>query len=207
MLDRETIRQTLIELIEADTGEKFPDLDDGKNLRDELGLDSVDVVSIVSQIERRFRIRLTHQELETLVTVGDVLNLLETKLAAPAVEACTGLRCLRGLRRTTKDAKSTKEQAGEERSFRVALFVLFACRPRSPGGVGWRPVRGMPLRLVPGRLPTYAACLSLSSGPGMGMTSFSSAIASSRPSIDSRQVVGVHLDAQHAGVVRHRREA
>ena len=83
MPDRETIRQTLIELLEADTGEKYANLDDGKNLRDELGLDSVDVVSIVSQIERRFRIRLTHQELEKLVTVGDVLNLLETKLTNP----------------------------------------------------------------------------------------------------------------------------
>ncbi|HYT88349.1 MAG TPA: acyl carrier protein [Gemmataceae bacterium] len=83
MPDRETIRQTLIELLEADTGEKYANLDDGKNLRDELGLDSVDVVSIVSQIERRFRIRLTHQELEKLATIGDVLNLLQTKLANP----------------------------------------------------------------------------------------------------------------------------
>jgi len=82
MPDRETIRQTLIELLEADTGEKYSDLDDTKNLREELGLDSVDVVSIVSQIERRFRIRLTHQELETLMTVGDVLNLLQAKLSA-----------------------------------------------------------------------------------------------------------------------------
>ncbi len=83
MPDRQTIRQTLIELIEADTGEKYSDLEDGKNLREELGLDSVDVVSIVSQIERRFRIRLSQQELMTLVTVGDVLNLLEAKLSAP----------------------------------------------------------------------------------------------------------------------------
>ncbi len=80
MPDRETIRKTLIDLLEADTGEKYPDLADGKKLRDELGLDSVDVVSIVSQIEREYRIRLSHQELETLVTVNDVLNLLETKL-------------------------------------------------------------------------------------------------------------------------------
>src|SRR5216683_2622671 len=83
---REMIRETLIELLEADTGEKYPDLDEKTPLREGLGLDSVDVVSIVSQIERRFRIRLTHQELETLVTVGDVLTLLEIKLAAPAVE-------------------------------------------------------------------------------------------------------------------------
>ena len=79
---REMIRQTLIELLEADTGEKYPDLDEKTNLREGLGLDSVDVVSIVSQVERRFRIRLTHEELQTLVTVGDVLNLLEAKLGA-----------------------------------------------------------------------------------------------------------------------------
>jgi acyl carrier protein len=76
------IRQTLIELLEADTGEKYPDLDEKTNLREGLGLDSVDVVSIVSQVERRFRIRLTHEELQTLMSVADVLNLLQTKFAA-----------------------------------------------------------------------------------------------------------------------------
>lgn len=81
MMDRNQIRKVLADLIEADTGEKVGQLEDGKNLRDELGLDSVDVVSVVSQIERQFRIRLTHQELEKLVTVGDVLTLLEAKLA------------------------------------------------------------------------------------------------------------------------------
>lgn len=82
MPDRDTVRQTLIELLEADKGEKFPDLDDAKNLRDELGLDSLDVVSIVSQIERRFHLRLSQEELEKLATVADVLDLLEAKLAA-----------------------------------------------------------------------------------------------------------------------------
>lgn len=80
MSDREAIRQTLIELLEADTGEKHETLADGLGMREGLGLDSVDVVSIVSQIERRYRIRLTHEELQTLETVGDVLNLLQAKL-------------------------------------------------------------------------------------------------------------------------------
>jgi acyl carrier protein len=84
MPDRTEIRHILIELLEADTGEKFSELNDSNDLRNELGLDSVDVVSIVSQIERRFRIRLTHQELEKLVKVGDVLDLLQAKLAAPS---------------------------------------------------------------------------------------------------------------------------
>jgi acyl carrier protein len=86
MSDRETIRQTLVELLEADTGEKYPDLKESANLREELGLDSVDVVSIVSQVERRYRIRLTHQELERLATVGDVLDLLQAKLAEPPTQ-------------------------------------------------------------------------------------------------------------------------
>jgi acyl carrier protein len=84
MADREMIRRTLIELLEADKGEKYPELADSMNLRDDLALDSLDVVSIVSQVERRFRIRLTHEELQALTTVGDVLNLLETKVVASA---------------------------------------------------------------------------------------------------------------------------
>jgi acyl carrier protein len=83
MADREMIRRTLIELMEADTGEKYTDLTDNKRLRLDLGLDSVDVVSIISQIERHFRVRLSQQELEGLVAVGDLLDLLVAKLSAP----------------------------------------------------------------------------------------------------------------------------
>ncbi|MFO0878081.1 MAG: acyl carrier protein [Gemmataceae bacterium] len=86
MIERTTIRATLVELLEADTGNAYADLKEDDNLREGLGLDSVDVVSVISQIERRFHIRLSHEELVTLCTVGDVLNLLEGKLntAAPA---------------------------------------------------------------------------------------------------------------------------
>jgi len=87
MSNREQIRQTLIELIENDVGQKFDDLHDGKNLREDLSLDSVGVVSIVSQIERHFRIRLSQQELEKLVSVGDLLDLLQSKLDAPQAPA------------------------------------------------------------------------------------------------------------------------
>jgi acyl carrier protein len=68
-MDREGIRKTVIELLETDLGES---------------LDSVDVVSVVSQIERRFRIRLSPAELEKLVCVGDLLDLLEVKIAEAA---------------------------------------------------------------------------------------------------------------------------
>lgn len=81
MQDRTAIRQTLLELIEADTGQTFGSLDDQANLKEQLGLDSVDVVSIVMQVENRFRIRLGHEELQQVVTVGNLLDLMQAKLA------------------------------------------------------------------------------------------------------------------------------
>lgn len=87
MMSRDAIRQTVLELLESDLGQTFESLEDGKKLREELGLDSVDVVSVISQIERRFRIRLSTEELQSLVTVGDVLNLLESKINAVAPNA------------------------------------------------------------------------------------------------------------------------
>jgi acyl carrier protein len=88
MLDREQLRQTLVELLENEIGQKPRCVDDGVNLRAELGLDSVDMVGVVMQIENRFRIRLTHQELEKLASVGDFLDLIQAKLAAaPQVSA------------------------------------------------------------------------------------------------------------------------
>jgi acyl carrier protein len=86
MDDRETIRQTLCDFLQAETGETVSSLEDAKKLREELGLDSVDVVSIVMQIERHYRIRLAHQELEHLVVVGELIDLIQSKLTAAATE-------------------------------------------------------------------------------------------------------------------------
>jgi acyl carrier protein len=82
MADRAFVRRTLLEILEADTGSRYEGLEDSTGLREGLGLDSVDVVSVISQVERQFRIRLTHEELEKLVTVSDLLDLLTAKIAA-----------------------------------------------------------------------------------------------------------------------------
>jgi acyl carrier protein len=83
MPDRESIRQSLVAYLEDDLGEQLASFDDAVNIREGLGLDSVDVVGLVMQVERQLRIRLSSEELEKIVTVGDLLNLLEEKLAQP----------------------------------------------------------------------------------------------------------------------------
>jgi acyl carrier protein len=78
---RETLRTTLVNLLEEEMGEKYPLPEDDQELRSSLKLDSVDLVGLVMRIEREFRVRLAPEELATVQRVGDLLDLLEAKLA------------------------------------------------------------------------------------------------------------------------------
>jgi acyl carrier protein len=81
MATREMLRTTLLNLLEAEMGESYPMLTDDQDLRESLRLDSVDVVGLVMRIEREFRVRLATEELATVKRVGDLLDLMEAKLA------------------------------------------------------------------------------------------------------------------------------
>jgi acyl carrier protein len=87
MPDRESLRGSLRQLLENETGASRPDLPDALGLREELGLDSVDLVSLVMQVECQFRVRLTGEELAQLKSVGDLLDLMQAKLAAAQAAA------------------------------------------------------------------------------------------------------------------------
>jgi acyl carrier protein len=89
MSTRERLRTTLLNLLEEEMGESYPELTDDQDLRESLNLDSVDVVGLVMRIEREFRIRLETEELAPVKHVGDLLDLMETKLAAPPDDAAT----------------------------------------------------------------------------------------------------------------------
>ncbi|MHC5538883.1 acyl carrier protein [Singulisphaera rosea] len=82
MSTREALRTTLRTLLEDEMGESYPDLTDDRDLREGMGLDSVDVVGVVMRIEREFRVRLTQEELAQVKNVGDLLDLMQAKLAA-----------------------------------------------------------------------------------------------------------------------------
>ncbi len=81
MMDRSTLLLTLKEILEDDRGEPVETLDETISLREGLGLDSVDMLTMVMQIQDRFRVVLEADELEQMVTVKDFLDVLQTKLA------------------------------------------------------------------------------------------------------------------------------
>lgn len=90
MSNRETMRTTLMNLLEQEMGEPCPTLTDDQDLRESLNLDSVDVVGLVMRIEREYRVRLAPEELAGIQRVGDLLDLMEAKLAAGPRQADDG---------------------------------------------------------------------------------------------------------------------
>lgn len=87
MVDRSSIRQTLIQFLQEDTAIETANISDSTALNESIGLDSIDFVGLVMRIEGHYRIRMSKTELETLNNVGDLLALIESKLVAPAMAA------------------------------------------------------------------------------------------------------------------------
>jgi acyl carrier protein len=82
-MDRTKLRQTLLEILEEETWEKYENLTDATQLREGLNLDSIDLASVILEIQHRLDVEIASQELEKIVVVGDLLDLLQAKLDAP----------------------------------------------------------------------------------------------------------------------------
>lgn len=74
----ETLRERLRELVDGELGE----LTHTTALRDELGLNSLDAVDLVLELEDAFSIELPDEELTRFETVGDVIEAVKSRLAA-----------------------------------------------------------------------------------------------------------------------------
>lgn len=85
-MTRDALRQALAELVEQETGTKPGQLTDDTVLTEGLGMDSIDLIGLVVQVENRFKVKIATEELRKIAHVGELLNLLEAKLAAGAAE-------------------------------------------------------------------------------------------------------------------------
>jgi acyl carrier protein len=83
-MDRTQLRQVLAAILEDEKGEKIEKLDDELSLREGLALDSVDLITMVMAVQTRFHIDLETDELEKMHKVGDLLDVIQAKLAVRA---------------------------------------------------------------------------------------------------------------------------
>jgi len=81
-MQREQVREELKAIFENETGQTLSTLEDRLVLVEEFELDSVDLVSLLMQVESRFRVRLTHGEVSEVKTVGTLIDLVQEKIAS-----------------------------------------------------------------------------------------------------------------------------
>lgn len=88
MAARENLLGELLAIIEDDLGVAPDGVTEASNLRETLGMDSVDMITVISRVEQTYRIRMSHEELAQLASVGDILDLISAKVAeAPISKA------------------------------------------------------------------------------------------------------------------------
>ena len=81
-MDRQALRETLLDLLEQETWERPEQFDDTVKLREGLKLDSVDLLSVTLRAETQLGISLQSRDFDRITTVGDLLDAIAAKLAA-----------------------------------------------------------------------------------------------------------------------------
>lgn len=66
-------------IIAAQLGVKEEDITKESNLKEDLGADSLDLFQLVMDLEDEYSIKIPSEDLESLVTVGDVMEYLQSK--------------------------------------------------------------------------------------------------------------------------------
>ena len=86
-MERDQIREVLRSIFEDETGDSLASLPDEVVLADEFDLDSVDMVSLIMQVERHFRVRLTYDDLVDVTTAGALIDIVMAKVAQAEAES------------------------------------------------------------------------------------------------------------------------
>jgi acyl carrier protein len=81
-MDRKELSAIVLELLEKETGETYPALEESTTLREGLGLDSLDMAGLVLHIESHFGIQIETELLDGIKTVGNMLDVLDAKRIA-----------------------------------------------------------------------------------------------------------------------------
>uniref|UniRef100_A0A7C4CD37 Acyl carrier protein n=1 Tax=Fervidobacterium thailandense TaxID=1008305 RepID=A0A7C4CD37_9BACT len=80
-MEREELFQKVAEIISEKLNIPIEDIDEDSHLIEDLGADSLDAFDLVMVFEDEFGIKLEDAEIESLMTVRDIVDLLAKKLS------------------------------------------------------------------------------------------------------------------------------
>lgn len=80
-MTREDLLKRLEEIINVQDPAKALLISEKTSLKDDLGVDSIELMEFVINVEDAFSIGIPDEDVETLMTIGDLIDYLQKKLA------------------------------------------------------------------------------------------------------------------------------
>ncbi|MCK1201104.1 phosphopantetheine-binding protein [Streptococcus uberis] len=80
-MTREDLLKRLEEIIKVQDPAKALLISEKTSLKDDLGVDSIELMEFVINVEDAFSISIPDEDVETLMTIGDLIDYLQKKLA------------------------------------------------------------------------------------------------------------------------------
>jgi len=80
IMERAELFRQLSKILAEKLDIPIEEIDESSNIMCDLGADSLDVVDLIMILEDEYGRRIEDEELESILTVGDVLNIIEKKL-------------------------------------------------------------------------------------------------------------------------------
>ena len=75
-----TVEKRVREVIIDTLGVKPEKIEPKSSLTDNLGADSLDTVDVVMSLEKEFKIEISNEDAEKLLTVGDIIDYIKKRL-------------------------------------------------------------------------------------------------------------------------------
>lgn len=81
VMTREDLLKRLEEIIKVQDPAKALLISEKTSLKDDLGVDSIELMEFVINVEDAFSVSIPDEDVETLMTIGDLIDYLQKKLA------------------------------------------------------------------------------------------------------------------------------
>lgn len=75
-MEREEIKRTLYEMMSELLEREVDDIDESKALMDELDLSSLEIMTMIADLEEQFQIQIPENDIRGMVTVGDMIDFI-----------------------------------------------------------------------------------------------------------------------------------
>ena len=73
-MEREEIKRTLYEMMSELLEREVDDIDESKALMDELDISSLEIMTMIADLEEQFQIQIPENDIRGMVSVGDIID-------------------------------------------------------------------------------------------------------------------------------------